>query len=124
MGTVYKHIIDRIEDWPISRFYEGREAFIKELNDFVFEKLNFAIIKSRYFKHEERGKIQNVMFRNIDVTVSTYNPGYSISTIGGYDANHLVENIVFDNLKLDGKKVLNADQLDLFTKQVKGIVFK
>lgn len=61
---------------------------------------------------------------NIDVTVSRYNPGYSVSFIGGYDNNHTVERITFDNFILGGSKVSNGDQLDLFTKQAKDIIFK
>jgi len=82
------------------------------------------IIKSRYFKGEKRGSANNILFKNIDVTVSKYNPGYSISLIGGYDADHMIENVMFDNFKLNNVKVTNADQLDLFVKQAKKIVFK
>ncbi len=58
LGTTYKHIIDRIEDWPITGFYERRDEFIKELNVFVFEKLKEnkrskeeLIAKSLYFEN-------------------------------------------------------------------------
>lgn len=86
--------------------------------------IDMRIIKSRYHRDESRGQVRNITFRNIDVTVSQYNPGYSISLIGGYDENHTIENVVFDNFRLNGIKVLNADQLDLFIKQASGIVFK
>lgn len=86
--------------------------------------VDIRIIKSRYFRDEERGQIRNVTFKNIDVTVSEYNPGYSISLIGGYDAKHTVENVVFDNFRLNGTKVTNADQLDLFLKQTKNVTFR
>jgi hypothetical protein len=86
--------------------------------------IDFRIIKSRYFKDPERGRVQQVLFKNIDVTVSQYNPGYSISTIGGYDADHKIEDVVFDNFRMNGEKIANADQLDLFTKQVGKITFK
>lgn len=86
--------------------------------------INLRVIKSRYGSGEERGHIRDVVFRNIDVTVSKYNPGYSVSFIGGYDNMHLVENITFDQFVLGGVKVTNGDQLDLFTKQVKDIQFK
>lgn len=86
--------------------------------------IDMRIIKSRYCKDEQRGLVHDIVFRNIDVTVSIYNPGYSISNIGGYDAEHIIKNVVFDNFRLNGVKVTNADQLDLFTKQVFGIKFK
>ena len=86
--------------------------------------INLRVIKSRFSTDEQRGQIRDVTFRNIDVTVSRYNPGYSVSFIGGYDENHTVERVTFDNFILGGTKVTNADQLDLFTKQVKDIIFK
>jgi polygalacturonase len=91
---------------------------------FYNKLVDFRIIKSRYFKDEDRGRIQNVLFKNIDITVTQYNPGYSISIIGGYNSDHKVENVVFDNFMMNGEKVVNANQLDLFTKEVSGIVFK
>jgi hypothetical protein len=90
-----------------------------------YDKLiDMRIIKSRYFQDQERGQARDIIFRNIAVTVSPYNPGYSVSTIGGYDAKHLIQNVTFDNFTLNGIKVLNADQLDLFTKQSSNIKFK
>lgn len=41
-----------------------------------------------------------------------------------YDANHQIRNVVFDNFYLDGEKVTNADQLDLYIKQAGGVKFK
>ncbi len=90
-----------------------------------YDKLiDMRIIKSRYFQDLERGQARDIIFRNITVTVSPYNPGYSISTIGGYDAKHLIQNVSFENFTLNGIKVLNADQLDLLTKQTSNIKFK
>lgn len=90
-----------------------------------YDKLiDMRIIKSRYFKDQERGQARDIIFKNITVTVSQYNPGYSSSIIGGYDAKHMIQNVTFDNFTLNGVKVLNADQLDLFTKQVSNIKFK
>jgi glycerol-3-phosphate O-acyltransferase len=40
LNKVYEHIIPQVEDWPISQFYKGRKEFIKELNQFVFNKLS------------------------------------------------------------------------------------
>jgi hypothetical protein len=82
------------------------------------------VIKSMWGKDAERGQIKNVILRNIDVTQSIYNAGYSMSLIGGYDANHTAENILFDNFRLNGEKVTNADQLELYLKQAKNVTFK
>lgn len=93
--------------------------------DHFYNKLvDFRIIKSRWTKDEGRGSVENILLKDIDVAVSIYNPGYSISLIGGYDENHKIKNITFDNFRLNGEKVLNADQLDLYVKQADGVVFK
>jgi len=62
--------------------------------------------------------------RNVQVSSTPYNAGYSISVIGGYDSEHTVEDVILDNFRVDGVKVTNPDTLDLFTKQVKNIEFR
>jgi len=86
--------------------------------------VNLRVIKSRFYGDDERGQVRNVIFRNIDITNSRYNPGYSVSVIGGYDENHTVENVVFENFRVNGEKVTSGDQIYLFTKQARGIVFR
>ena len=86
--------------------------------------IDLRIIKSRYHLDKQRGQIRNVVFRNIDVSVSKFNPGYSISLIGGYNAEHTVEHVLFDDFRLNDEKVSNADQLDLYIKQASDIEFK
>lgn len=39
MSSVYKHIKPDIETWPIYTFHKDKELFIKELNEFVFNRL-------------------------------------------------------------------------------------
>lgn len=104
------------------------------VRDIVFENIrvqhyydklvDFRIMCSQFNKDKERGQLRNVLLKDIYVTVSEFNPGYSISTIGGYDEKHTVEDITFENFYLGDKKVLNANQLDLFTKNTKNIIFK
>jgi hypothetical protein len=90
-----------------------------------YDKLiDFRIIESRWGKDSIRGQARNIIFKNIDVTISVYNPGYSCSLIGGFDAKHTIENVTFENFKLNGQRVTNPDQMTLFTKQAKNITFK
>jgi hypothetical protein len=91
---------------------------------FYNKLVDLKIIKSMWGKDNERGQVRNVTFRNIDVSLSIFNPGYSVSLIGGYDANHTIENVTFDNFRLNGVKVTDADQLDLYMKQASGVSFK
>lgn len=86
--------------------------------------IDLKVIKSMWGRDEERGQIKNILFKNIDVDLTIYNSGYSMSILGGYDEKHKVENVVFDNFRVQSVKITNGDELSLFTKQTKGIVFK
>jgi Glycosyl hydrolases family 28 len=89
-----------------------------------YDKLvDLSIVHSRWSHDKERGAIRNVIFRNIEVFTQPYNEGYSCSIIGGYDAEHVVEGIHFENFRFDGKPIANGDDLYLFTKQSANITF-
>lgn len=85
--------------------------------------LEFRIFRSRWSKDQQRGQIRNVTLRNIQAAISIYNPGYSLSVIGGCDAGHTVEHVRFENLSLNGQLARSADDLDLYTKHVADISF-
>jgi hypothetical protein len=90
-----------------------------------YDKLvDFRIIKSRWSRDSERGSIRNITLNNIDVAISVYNPGYTCSLIGGYDAQHGIEHIQFNNFRLNGKPALSADDLDLYCKHAIDISFR
>ncbi len=84
--------------------------------------IDFRVIKSRYSAEEEPGSIRNITLRDIDVTQSKFNPGYSISTIGGYDAAHPVRGIRIENLRYDGERISGPDApLDLLCRHVEDL---
>ena len=90
-----------------------------------YDKLvDFRTLFSRWNKDTERGHIRNISLRNIQVSQNFANMGYSISVMSGFDAEHPVENVQFENFELGGKKVLNADMLDLVTRHAHSIEFK
>ena len=66
MGEIYKHIIEDIENWPITNFYKNKVDFIDELNHFVFDKL----------KNNKRSKeeliAKSLYFENLRVTNSPW----------------------------------------------------
>ncbi|WP_337101102.1 glycosyl hydrolase family 28 protein [Paenibacillus sp. YIM B09110] len=90
-----------------------------------YDKLvDFRVMKSMYNTDAERGQICDITLKDIFVNVSPYNPGYSISVIGGYDAEHRVRNVTFDNFRLGERKVKSANEMDLFVKEAEGIIYK
>jgi hypothetical protein len=77
---------------------------------------------TRWTKTEERGHIKDVTFRNItavsapiDPTLTGFQDGsdwkpyvikdYASMELIGFDQDHIVENVLFDNVMLDEKKV-------------------
>lgn len=90
-----------------------------------FDKLiDFRIMRSRYNQDEERGQVRNVTLRNIEVTESIFNPGYTISVIGGWDADHTIEGVHFENFRLGGRRVLKPEDLPLYTAHCREITFE
>lgn len=89
-----------------------------------FDKLiDFRIIRSRYNLDEQRGQVRSITLRNIDVIESIYNPGYTISIIGGWDANHTIEGVRFENFRLGGRHITTPEGLPLYTCHCKDITF-
>lgn len=85
--------------------------------------LNLRVIRSRYSIDEERGRIRGVTFRNVRVDQEACNPGYTVSLIGGWDESHLVEDLLFEDFRLGGRKVESLRDLDAYTRHVGEIRF-
>lgn len=67
-----------------------------------------------------RGKITHVVFRNIEV-IDGYKP---FSVVCGWDDDHAVENVLFENIRFHGKRVKNAEELLLYQEFAKNIKIK
>jgi polygalacturonase len=90
-----------------------------------YDKLvDFRLVWSRWNRDAERGHARNLLLRNITVTQIAPNVGYTLSVIAGYDADHAIENVRFQNFVLGGRRVQNADQLDLVTRHAHGVTFE
>lgn len=84
--------------------------------------VDFRVMKSRYSRDEERGRIRNVTLRNVHAIQNTYN---CLSILGGWDATHLCENITFDNVNVGGSRAACPDDLHLFSNEhVRGVTFR
>lgn len=83
---------------------------------FLFD---LRILESRFSRCATRGQIRDVLFKDIHVRQSLFNPGYSVSLIGGYDADHTVAEVAFDGVYFDAARVTALDQLGLFTRHTR-----
>jgi polygalacturonase len=77
--------------------------------------IEFRIFESRWSRDKQRGQVRNITLRNIDVVVSEFNPGYTVSVIGGCDAEHTVDRVSFENFRMNGKPATSGDDIFLFT---------
>ncbi len=83
--------------------------------------IDFRISLSRYSSDDERGRIRNVTIRNVTWHRSKYNPGYTISMIGGWDADHGVEDVFLANIVIDGTPVRHLDELEINTRHCQNL---
>jgi hypothetical protein len=69
------------------------------------EKLfDFKVLVAKYSRDKERGQIQDIYVRNVEVVDGKFPP----SIIRGFEGEHLIKNVTFDNLKVYGKKITDA----------------
>ena len=87
-----------------------------------YDKLiDFRVMKSRFNTDPERGRFRNVILRDIAWTTTIYNLGYTISIIGGWDAQHGIENVLLQNFRIDGRTITSLDDIELFTRHAPDI---
>lgn len=111
--------------------HAGDRAAIEDIlwEDIIVEHhfdmlVDFRILDSRWNIDQDRGHVNGVRLRRIRVTENQYNQGYTISVIGGWDPEHIIRNVTFEDFRIDHRHILTADDLCLYTKQAEGIVFK
>ena len=77
--------------------------------------------KNPYSKDDKRGKVFDISFKDIHYT-SAFSPQI---TFFGYDSEHDVSGITFDNVTVNGKKKLNINDGSIqINNHVKNIIFK
>ena len=64
------------------------------------------IRETGYSNDKERGRIQNIIFKDIFVTGISFPESYLV----GYDSEHQVEDIIIENLRINGHLITNAEE--------------
>lgn len=125
------------------RIYHCDDALISDVTfkDIRIEEarrlISVWIGKTRWTETEERGNVRSILFKDIvatsapiDITLTGFQDGtdwkpyiirdHASMLLTGFDEDHTAENIVFDNVLLDGKKVeAHQVQANEFVKNVK-----
>ncbi|MGF1452406.1 MAG: hypothetical protein ACFB21_10080, partial [Opitutales bacterium] len=82
-----------------------------------FDKfLDFRISRSRFSTDGERGRIRDVLLRNIYWNYLPFNEGYTISLIGGWSEDNRVENVRIENFYKNDEKITDVDFLEICTR--------
>lgn len=82
-----------------------------------YDKLiDFRTVPSRWSYGAERGRVRGVRLENIRIRLQDCNVGYSTSLMGGFDAEHGIDDVILRNF-VHGERLIGAvddPQLDLY----------
>jgi hypothetical protein len=105
--------------WSYDRF-EDQEMITQYRYQDTWDNLLPVLPGKEEFHASHRGQVRNIHFRNIQVLDGKF----PFSVINGYDENHLVENVTFENITVQGKRITSEKELKLFSKFADGIIIK
>jgi hypothetical protein len=93
--------IDPVTPRPIYQ-QEPHQVYADDSNGAYCPSFIVLQIKRNFYSEdEERGRIRNIRFRNIEVLGDRVPP----SNFTGFDADHLVEDVTLENVRIGGKPV-------------------
>lgn len=85
------------------------------------EKLiDIKILHSQYSKDPERGQIRNILFKDIQLIDGPF----PVSIIRGFDGEHLIDNITFENLTVYGREIQSANDAKMVVELSKNVKFR
>jgi len=102
---------DRFEDPEMIRKYRYNDAW---------DNLLPVLPGKEAFHAQFRGHVRNIHFKDIQILDGKL----PYSVINGFDEDHLVEKIVFENISIQGRNLTNKKELKLYTKYAKDITIK
>lgn len=82
--------------------------------------IDFKILKSRYSKDKQRGYIQDIHFRNIQVEGDVF----PTSLIMGFDEEHRVSGVILEDVRIHGRLVKRAHDALITTIHADGIQYR
>ncbi len=82
--------------------------------------VDFKILDSRYSKDKEKGQIKDITFRNIFIDADVPIP----SLLLGFNESHLIDNVVFENFRVNGRQIMSNEDLKATLQFAQRITFK
>jgi polygalacturonase len=105
--------------WSYDKFTDSEMINKHRYND-AWDNLLPVLPGKEEFHASHRGHVRDIHFRNIQVLDGKL----PYSVINGFDEDHIVANVTFENISVQGRKLTNAEELKLFSKYAKNIQFK
>lgn len=105
----FENIRFEVDDYnprPQMQKERGEKYGFGEDKTYVPRLLVLEIRKNFYSKDAERGRIQNIDVKDVEVIGNPFPESYFC----GYDASHRVENVTIKNLRIGGKIIKNAEE--------------
>ena len=102
--------------WSYDRFEKAELNRKYRYND-TWDNLLPVLPGRAVFHSSHRGHIRNIRFHNIQVLDGKF----PFSVINGFDEDHLVENVTFEDITVKGKRIASAEELKLVTRFAKDI---
>lgn len=124
-------VISAHGEGAVFSIHNGDRAIVEDVRwenirvEHYWDKLiDLRVVRSRYNRDKARGVVRNVLLKNIRVRESIFNPGCSISLIGGYEADKPVHGIVLEDFFINDQKVTHADSLELHTRYAEELLIR
>ena len=108
------------DDTPKPKIQSSRdEKYSLAENGKYCPQLFVLIIRENNYSHdEERGQIQNIVFKNISVTSKCFPDSYFV----GHDLEHDISDVTIENLRVNGTLITNAEDAHLSIRDYVGKV--
>ena len=99
------------DDTPKPKMQSSREEkYSLAENQRYCPRLFVLIIRENNYSHDkERGRIRNIVFKNISVTGKCFPNSYFV----GHSLEHDVSDVTIDNLRVNGKVIASAEEAHL-----------
>jgi hypothetical protein len=102
---------DKFEDPEMNRKYRYNDTW---------DNLLPVLPGKEAFHASHRGQIRNIHFRNIQVLDGKF----PFSVVNGFDEEHPVENVTFENITVQGKRITSEKELKLVSKFARDILIR
>ena len=91
------------------------------IEQFYSRLIDLQVMHSRYSLDDSRGTIAGVTFENVRAVADLYN---TISLVTGFDADHPVTGVTLREFYLGDRKVMDGDDLNLFTRHAGEVTYE